>query len=1072
MRLQLRALSATVAVLAAGAVGAASAAAAPGDLDSSFGTGGIARIAWPGEQTPEDRPIARRQPDGKTLLLIRSERGDILVRRLNGDLTVDAGFGVAGTATIDLGHVTDRAAGLAVLSGGKIVLGGSSGGRFFAARLTSTGQLDPTYDGDGIAWLSAPLGSPRTGSGSAFASAFTVDSAERVVVAGTSDRTGGGDYSLAAARFSASGAPDTTFGTGGVAAGLGGGALTGPSVEAMTTDSSNRVIFAAVTSGDTALLLRLTSSGARDPGFGTSGFASVPVGDSDDGLGLPAVVALPDSRVVLMGREGRLARYTVTGALDTSFGSGGVTALPGPPEPIRDAIAVGDAVLVAHGGRLRMISASGTPLASFGSAGVAELLPPVGATLDTGPVQIAKTTSGFVVTGTQRLWYSVPGFPDPERGPRAAVWVVTAGGTVAGPSLSDVIKVTGQRAQGIDVARQSSGKLVVLAQRGSPNEFPRAAALTRLSADGSTDSSFGSGGFVEALDAPSYASADLLVQPDDKIVVGASNRVWRRAPSGQPDASFGTGGETALPGIRVHTLARTVGGKLLVAGNQDSGSYSAVVTRLTSSGAIDTSFGTDGAVALGELGWSSDLVIGASGDIYVGGQDGRIARLTENGQRVTAFGPGGIAEISPEGFIREVKLAATPNGVLVAYASVSGGVRHVLGDGQEDPAFLADPPAGNGDSPPWREPTGIVRQGDGRILIAARVDDRPGLVRLNPDGSLDSSFGAGGMATTSVGSETTGVGGMTLLPDGTAVTVASGNGDIVALKQLGGGAPPPPAKPIADVTLEEGVPGGRIRVTVRLAQPASGPVTVRVATEAATAVAGVDFTAIDQDVVIPAGTTAATVDVPLLINPAATEDRYLVIRLSSTAARLRTSELWSIIDVPEQPAEPAPAEPTQPSPTPGAPRPADVIAPPAGNTTSPTAAAGPLLPLSPAKPAPPADIKTEQALKKALGKLAKRPPRLRSLAKTRAFRLRLSAPVEGRVTLQIYSGKRRTKSKLIATGRRTFKKPSTANVRARLNKRGKRWSRSRGRKTITVVVRFVAPGGEAQTASKVIRIKR
>lgn len=80
----------------------------------------------------------------------------MLVARLRDDGTLDASFGVGGIATVELGKPNEEALSIAVASGGKIVIGGSSGtlySRFSAdetavARLEPDGALDPTF-GDG-----------------------------------------------------------------------------------------------------------------------------------------------------------------------------------------------------------------------------------------------------------------------------------------------------------------------------------------------------------------------------------------------------------------------------------------------------------------------------------------------------------------------------------------------------------------------------------------------------------------------------------------------------------------------------------------------------------------------------------------------------------------------------------------------------------------------------------------------------------------------------------------------------------------------------------------------------------
>src|SRR5881392_2211075 len=90
-RIRARSLLAMIA-MAIGLTLATSAAGAPGDLDPSFGTGGIVQVGG--------GPIAV-QPDGKIVLVggaLDVTRNPIItVTRLNVDGTVDAAFGSSGT---------------------------------------------------------------------------------------------------------------------------------------------------------------------------------------------------------------------------------------------------------------------------------------------------------------------------------------------------------------------------------------------------------------------------------------------------------------------------------------------------------------------------------------------------------------------------------------------------------------------------------------------------------------------------------------------------------------------------------------------------------------------------------------------------------------------------------------------------------------------------------------------------------------------------------------------------------------------------------------------------------------
>ncbi len=100
------------------------------------------------------------------------------------------------------------------------------------------------------------------------------------------------------------------------------------------------------------------------------------------------------------------------------------------------------------------------------------------------------------------------------------------------------------------VAIQSDGKIVA-AGYISGHLF----ALARYNADGSLDTSFGSGGIVTTLFSAFAGANSVAIQSDGKIVVagGASNggaskfALARYNQNGSLDASFGKGGKVTTP---------------------------------------------------------------------------------------------------------------------------------------------------------------------------------------------------------------------------------------------------------------------------------------------------------------------------------------------------------------------------------------------------------------------------------------------------------------------------------------------------------------------------------------------
>jgi uncharacterized delta-60 repeat protein/uncharacterized repeat protein (TIGR02543 family) len=142
-----------------------------GSLDTSFGTGGRT-ITDIGNGTVDFLSSIAIQADGKFVaagsrlsLPPGIQTYDTAVVRYNADGSVDSTFGSSGKLTFDLSGIGnhDGAKSVAIQPNGKIVIAGgadnaSAMGQFALARFTSSGSLDPSFDGDGMAITTFPSG--------------------------------------------------------------------------------------------------------------------------------------------------------------------------------------------------------------------------------------------------------------------------------------------------------------------------------------------------------------------------------------------------------------------------------------------------------------------------------------------------------------------------------------------------------------------------------------------------------------------------------------------------------------------------------------------------------------------------------------------------------------------------------------------------------------------------------------------------------------------------------------------------------------------------------------------------
>jgi uncharacterized delta-60 repeat protein len=137
---------------------------AGGQLDKSFGTGGIVKL------DQGNLPSLAVQPDGK-LVVASSSRGSsppgIHVTRLLANGSLDTGFATGGTATVaPTGFVVSTA--VQVDPFGRFVIGGcadSDPSWFIVIRLTPTGAMDSTFGSGGVGTsqnLASNSGKPGT----------------------------------------------------------------------------------------------------------------------------------------------------------------------------------------------------------------------------------------------------------------------------------------------------------------------------------------------------------------------------------------------------------------------------------------------------------------------------------------------------------------------------------------------------------------------------------------------------------------------------------------------------------------------------------------------------------------------------------------------------------------------------------------------------------------------------------------------------------------------------------------------------------------------------------------------
>jgi uncharacterized delta-60 repeat protein len=370
------------------------------------------------------------------------------------------------------------------------------------------------------------------------------------------------------------------------------------------------------------------------------------------------------------------------------------------------------------------------------------------------------------------------------------------------------------------VALQLDGKLVVAGTTYTDNDFSdEDFAIARYNADGTLDASFGNNGRVTT-DFPNLAAviSAVLVQPDGKIVVAGGAyplftfagdfKVARYNPDGSLDYSFGIGGivTTIFPGDGSYAFALALqsDGKIIAAGTDfvdfnpgDMSDTDFALARYNPDGSLDTTFGNAGTVTTDFLGAEDDvfsILIQPDGKIVAVGSanspvdfyDFAAARYLSNGTLDTTFGTGGKMRVDFGNQDMDIAsdAALQPDGKIVAAGTTvfDFGVEQDFALTRFNSNGTVDTTFGTGgllliDFDSFAQSANAVLiQPDGKIITVGypntELDDSDFLLaRCNPDGSLDPSFGVGGKVRTSLGDLNSAANDAVLQPDGKIVAV-------------------------------------------------------------------------------------------------------------------------------------------------------------------------------------------------------------------------------------------------------------------------------------------------------------
>jgi uncharacterized delta-60 repeat protein len=343
-----------------------------------------------------------------------------------------------------------------------------------------------------------------------------------------------------------------------------------------------------------------------------------------------------------------------------------------------------------------------------------------------------------------------------------------------GGKVTTQIGSTGSEA--LAIALQTDGKFVAAgySSNGANIDF----ALARYNSNGSLDTAFGNGGkVITDIGSADNASLALAIQTDGKVIAAGNSfngtdddfALVRYNSNGTLDNTFGTGGIVTTnfnnSSETIDAITIQTDGKIVAAGYRLNGSFfDFALARYNSNGTLDETFGTGGKVTTGFSEFDDlarAIVLQTDGKIVVSGEadtDFAVARYNSNGSLDTTFDGDGRVRTSINLFDSAYDVAIQSDGKIVAAGETGNGnnsdfalIRYESG-GALDSTFDGDGIVTTAIGASDEFASSLALQTNGKIVVGGfsfnGSNDDFALVRYNTNGSLDSTFGAGGKVTT------------------------------------------------------------------------------------------------------------------------------------------------------------------------------------------------------------------------------------------------------------------------------------------------------------------------------------
>jgi uncharacterized delta-60 repeat protein len=399
----------------------------------------------------------------------------------------------------------------------------------FKLQAQTPGSLDPTFSGDGIAYLGFPI----FGGYEARAYAGSVIQADnKVVTAGYVKKflpPDGSTEVFGILRFNADGTLDESFGNSGeVTLNLG----QSEQGTALAIQPDGKILFAGICDYYPyfeSILMRFNSNGTLDSTFNNTGILRSRVGI---GEGIADIIIQPDGKIVTVGWTATngvpnehfhalISRRNPDGSLDSSFNNTGRSTVSFPGDGVYTSGGVlqpdGKIVLVGitydYYLAATRVNPDGSLDTSFGDGGRA-IIPQIGRVIMTNAA--LQTDNKIVVAGRNHL-------SDPRDFLLARIAANGTLDTTFGENGLVRTDFGSTIEQANDVVIQANGKILAAGYTTNPQSSYNF-AVARYNVNGSLDTSFGTNGKVTTDFGLNYADEaySIGLQRDGKIVVGGT----------------------------------------------------------------------------------------------------------------------------------------------------------------------------------------------------------------------------------------------------------------------------------------------------------------------------------------------------------------------------------------------------------------------------------------------------------------------------------------------------------------------------------------------------------------------